>query len=189
VRVVNTFLPFPSFIKSARVLDDKRLGQQRNEVRQILHALHGGVGYANHPATIMWRGYHVALVNYGLAVCDEWIGRGHRDSQREIIADFIPFCRDPWIALTPRELKDKGLLPWWFGWKHFHESHRSNLMRKNADHFEWRIWEELGNTDPIDPGLPYVWPQSIKHEWFEKHAGAPARTKRFYSSSPPPTPG
>jgi Pyrimidine dimer DNA glycosylase len=36
---MQTFLPFPSFEESARVLDNKRLGKQRVETMQILKAL------------------------------------------------------------------------------------------------------------------------------------------------------
>lgn len=36
---MQTFLPFPSRVKSARVLDDRRLGKQRVECLQILGAL------------------------------------------------------------------------------------------------------------------------------------------------------
>lgn len=48
---MQTFLPFPSFIESARVLDNKRLCKQRVECLQILKALHDpSYGWQNHPA-------------------------------------------------------------------------------------------------------------------------------------------
>lgn len=38
---MQTFLPYPSIIKSLRCLDNKRLGKQRVETLQILRALRG----------------------------------------------------------------------------------------------------------------------------------------------------
>ena len=60
--MVNTFLPYPDFVKSAKILDYKRLGKQRVEAWQILRALRGETkGWRNHPATNLWRGHEKAL--------------------------------------------------------------------------------------------------------------------------------
>ena len=37
---MQTFLPYPNFVASARALDTKRLGKQRVDTRQIQNALH-----------------------------------------------------------------------------------------------------------------------------------------------------
>jgi hypothetical protein len=63
---MQTFLPYASFSESAKALDYKRLGKQRVECRQILRALEHGGGWANHPATRLWRGYETALKAYSL---------------------------------------------------------------------------------------------------------------------------
>ena len=48
---MQTFLPYPDFVASARCLDRRRLGKQRVEVLQLLRALLvPGSGWANHPA-------------------------------------------------------------------------------------------------------------------------------------------
>lgn len=53
---MQTFLPYPSFAESARVLDRQRLGKQRVEVLQLLRALTGQTkGWANHPAALKAR--------------------------------------------------------------------------------------------------------------------------------------
>lgn len=170
--VVNTFLPYPSFVRSAHVLDRARLGRQRTEVVMILRALHGeSRGYVNHPAAVMWRGYEAALVDYGIAVCNEWESRGHHDTQRTHICDYFPM-RNRYETIGPRELKHLGLLPWWFGWRHFHRSHRSNLYRKDP------MWYEDFAED--GPDLPYVWPKPDERVWGEKHAGAHRRTWQWY---------
>ena len=65
---MQTFLPYEDFEKSARVLDDKRLGKQRSESIIILKTLlgvyekEGRKGWPHHPATKMWAGHEVALL-------------------------------------------------------------------------------------------------------------------------------
>lgn len=134
---MQTFLPYSNFELSAKTLDRQRLGKQRVETLQILKALEAGTGgWANHPATRMWKGHTNALVAYGVAICDEWIGRGYKDT-----------CRDKILAYRNNETND---LPDWVGDKAFHRSHRSNLTRKFPEHYS-KFWDE-----PDD--LEYIWP-------------------------------
>lgn len=130
---MQTFLPYPDFVASARCLDYRRLGKQRVEAYQILRALLGeSKGWINHPATKMWDGYEAALAGYMNAMIDEWIARGYRNTMA-------------WRGTC-------GLiLPPWFGKEEFHASHRSNLLRKDPVHYG-----QFGWTEP--PDLPYVWP-------------------------------
>ena len=139
---MQTFLPYASFEASAAVLDRQRLGKQRVEVLQILRTLSGeSTGWVNHPAVRMWRGWEHELVDYGLAVCQEWCHRDYRDTCAQKIARF------DMLYHTQRTLKR----PPWFGDAAFHLSHRSNLLRKDAAWYG-RFW-------PDDPNnLPYVWP-------------------------------
>ncbi|MDT5035120.1 MAG: hypothetical protein QOE03_305, partial [Micromonosporaceae bacterium] len=58
---VQTFLPYPEFATSARVLDQRRLGKQRVEAIQVLRGLIvPGYGWRHHPAVKMWAGYEEA---------------------------------------------------------------------------------------------------------------------------------
>ena len=136
---MQTFLPIPDFKASASCLDRLRLGKQRVEVKQLLNAIASGTGgWANHPAARMWRGHEEALAEYGLAVCEEWISRGYRDS---LAPEFRKLCLD----------KPSIVKPAWFGDSAFHDSHKSNLLRKDLVYyckFGWNV--------PHD--LPYVWP-------------------------------
>lgn len=135
---MQTFLPYPDFAASAKVLDRQRLGKQRVETYQLLNALHGGSkGWVNHPAARMWRRHTDALVEYGLAVCDEWRARGYVDNMRPRIQAFATGARP--------------VMPPWLGDAVFHRSHRSNLLRKLPAHYR-QHWPDL--TDDI----PYVWP-------------------------------
>lgn len=68
---MQTFLPYASFVESARVLDAKRLGKQRVETFQLLRASTiPGHGFRNHPAARMWAENLPALVSYGLVMTD-----------------------------------------------------------------------------------------------------------------------
>lgn len=139
---MQTFLPYPVFEQSARVLDRARLGKQRIETQQLLSANLAGTGWKNHPAAKMWRGYEPALIVYGIAMCDEWIRRGYRDTRRPLFVEW------------GRELFEPGQqieFPPFIGDPRFHASHRSNLLRKNPEHYGQFGWTEA-------PDMPYYWP-------------------------------
>lgn len=119
---MQTFLPYPSFIESARVLDNKRLGKQRVEALQILSTLKYGSRWRNHPAVRMWNGYDQSLVSYGMAICLEWKSRGFQDSCLNKILEYQSF-------------NQSEEMPFWLGYEKFHLSHQSNLIRKNATHY------------------------------------------------------
>lgn len=142
---MQTFLPYGDFAKSAKVLDRQRLGKQRIECKQILHALIGtSKGWVNHPATVMWRGYEHKLCRYGIEVCREWILRGYKDRQHDY------FCY--WYDNLIRTAGSRSCLyPPWLWDEDLHASHRSNLLRKDPEHYG-----QFGWTEPND--LPYVWP-------------------------------
>lgn len=130
---MQTFLPYPDFKKSSKVLDNKRLGRQRAEVLTILRGK-----WANHPASKMWRGYEYQLAEYGLAVCREWKKRGYIDNTEKKIRS------------EQKKHRDKGL-PEWFGNRKFHRAHKSNLLRKNPLHYK-DIFKNIPDN------LPYIWP-------------------------------
>lgn len=138
---MQTFLPYPDFWESAKCLDNQRLGKQRVECLQILNALKPETdtwgsrisrGWVNHPATKMWRGYEGALRYYMHCCITVWEHRGFKNS---IEKQHIPVVKNP---------------PW-IGDKAFHDSHKSNLLRKAPfwyGKFNWNVRDDL----------PYVWP-------------------------------
>jgi hypothetical protein len=130
---MQTFLPYPSFVASAKSLDYRRLGKQRVEARQILKALRSGGGWQHHPAVRMWGGFEGALVLYGNLIIEEWMNRGYRNT--------MEICETGVVRMPP-----------WLGDDVFHASHRSNLLRKDPN---W--YGQFGWTDRDD--LPYVWPK------------------------------
>lgn len=144
---MQTFLPYASFERSARVLDERRLGKQRVEVLQCLRALHvPNYGWRHHAAVRMWRGNEEALAAYGLAVCRVWIRAGCADTVAgKIVVE---------LGRAPRrqpELRRLGLLPRWLGRRDFHLAHRSALVARDP------TWYRRFFPDVRDD-LPYVWP-------------------------------
>lgn len=154
---MQTFVPYPSFSDSAKVLDDKRLGKQRVEAKQILIALGVPVGqhdgnpssrWRHHPAVKMWRGFERYLAHYAIAICQEWKSRGFHDSLEE---QFVDASR--WIVSAFHDISPSSVcgIPPWFGDDKVHASHRSNLLRKFPEHYSKFSWSESSD-------LPYVWP-------------------------------
>ena len=130
---MQTFLPYPDFKKTAECLDWRRLGKQRIEAMQILRALENhNYGWQNHPAVNMWRGFEAMLAVYHNTIIEEWISRGYRNSMKIIAPN------------------SAAISPSWLGNSDFHASHRSNLLRKNPEHYAQFGWTESDN-------LPYVW--------------------------------
>jgi len=132
---MQTFLPYPDFVKSAKVLDYRRLGKQRVEAQQILNVLQGTTdAWKNHPAVKMWRGYENALIVYRNTMIEEWMNRGYNNTML-----ILPIY------------SDEIVMPKWFGDKAFHAAHRSSLLRKDPVFYGQYKWTESSD-------LEYVWP-------------------------------
>jgi hypothetical protein len=145
---MQTFLPYPSFARSAAVLDRRRLGKQRVEALQILRALtRTDYGSQHHPAVLMWRSHEEALLAYGAAVCDEWCRRGSPDTCLEQMRREIGLER----SRSQRELRLAGALPPWLGRRAVHRSHQSALVRKQPEWYRPRFPD-------VAADLAYVWP-------------------------------
>lgn len=133
---MQTFLPYPDFIQSVKVLDYRRLGKQRVETFQVLNILLDRTptkGWRNHPVTKMWTGYEEALKLYQNFTILEWIDRGYKNTMK-------------FEHIDHSSLK----YPEWFGKEEFHKSHRSNLLRKDYEYYSQYF------DDPAD--LEYYWP-------------------------------
>ncbi len=148
---MQTFTPDSDFEAAARALDSKRLGKQRVEVIQIVRALTvPGYAWANHPATLMWRGFEEALGRYGLTVCDVWVERGFADTcAATISADLTTFGIGRIRSYA--ELFAAEALPGWLFDVDLLRSHQSALVRKDPDHYRDRF-------PNVPDDLAYVWP-------------------------------
>jgi hypothetical protein len=143
---MQTFLPHASFHQCATILDDKRLGKQRVEAKQILNALQGkSKGWRNHPATLMWYGYEKALCFYHDCMVSEWMRRGFKNK--------MPFLHP--YGFVP----DKDYPHWWHDdvtLDKIMNSHRSNLLRKNWAYYQPVLSKRRLSLPPDN--LPYFWP-------------------------------
>jgi hypothetical protein len=149
---VQTFLPDPDFLVSARLLDDRRLGKQRVEAMQILRALtRERYGWQSHPAVLMWTGYEEALVRYGLEVCRAWTERGRADTVAVTIVDDLRVGTGRRRVRSQPALARAARLPPWLGDPDLHRSHRSALVRKDPEWYRPRFPD-------VPDDLPYVWP-------------------------------
>lgn len=89
---MQVFRPYIDWRKSARVLDDRRLGKQRVECKQVLNAIlrklglivDGKRGWLNHPIVLTYfnsgRPYIADLAGFFRACVDEWRARGYSSS-------------------------------------------------------------------------------------------------------------
>lgn len=83
---MNVFLPYSDFGACVRALDNRRLGKQRVECKQIALAIlrregrleDSKKGWMNHPAVRVWQGHLSDLFHYYLAARDEWCRRGFK---------------------------------------------------------------------------------------------------------------
>lgn len=139
---MQTFMPEPCFQLSAQRLDNKRLGKQRVEAKQIYLALTvPGYGWQHHPAVKMWRGYLDALAAYGHAMCAEWMKRGFRDGMEQWFIDH--YMLDSGDCPVPEWMFDERVI----------RSHRGSLIRKDPAWYGRYQWQDATFTG-------YYWPTS-----------------------------
>jgi hypothetical protein len=134
---MQTFLPLPDFMDTARCLDYRRLGKQRVEAMQILNILSGKTqsnAWKNHPAISLWKDNISALKIYCNTMIDEWIRRGYKNTMKKY---YIPIDYD-----SP--------YPDWFGDNDFHSRHRAALLFKNYEWYTQFNWSE-------EPKIDYRW--------------------------------
>jgi len=146
---MQTFLPYADFQKSAKCLDYRRLGKQRVEAKQIINLLEqydngkdiSKLGWGNHPAVNMWKGHTYLLMAYYNEILDEWIRRGYKNNMKHYE---IPIL-DDWLGSNVTYEQ-----PSWRFRKDFHDSHKSNLLRKDKEYYGKFNWG-------VPDNLPYVW--------------------------------
>jgi hypothetical protein len=154
---MQTFLPYPNIKESLKVLDNKRLGKQRVESYQIINAITGRPkldgtpykGWLNHPCSVMWRENIPALKLYYNLCIDEWVSRGFKNTmKKEEIFGTIEY-------------------PKWFGVKEFHDSHKSNLLKKDFEFYSQYSWD-------VNPNNPYIWIDK-DNRWYRQESGEKTR--------------
>lgn len=135
---MQTFLPYSDFYKCALCLDKKRCWKQVVEASQLIAGLENrtpGNGWRNYPASKMWANYLPAFKMYYNMFWSVSI------QTHNIKADKLQLIH----------FNEAIIYPPWLGDKRLHESHRSNLLRKNKEFYSKYGWTEPDN-------LPYWWP-------------------------------
>lgn len=160
---MQTFLPYPSFQWSLESLDPKRLGKVRADAWTILRALHKGpvtvriivgaphrtyvhsvpTAWWNDRCLQMWIGRHLLLRQYLTMACDLWTSLGYKDTIRDRIGE-LEFCEMEALPIT-----SDGLVRL-TGEDEFHNSHKSNLLRKDPVFYGRRNWQ-------VEPNMRYRW--------------------------------
>lgn len=135
---MQTFLPFPNYIRSVESLDYKRLGNQRVEAKQIINILEGkqtSAGWKNHPAVKMWVGYTNSLKYYANCCIDEWVKRGYKNT------------------MPKYDVTHDNIDPWFIGNEDFHRAMRARLIEKDEEYY----LPKFPNDKKFNDGK-YFWP-------------------------------
>jgi len=154
---MNTFLPYPDFLHSAKVMDKKRCWKQVVEAKQIISILShleecpkDKVPWGEHPAVKMWVGYGCALkayFNMFLIICKT---KHNINTKYETIA----LQEDDLFGKICGSVLDlQYSLPWWLGNGDFHRAMRSRLIEKNKEFYLPLFPEDKGFNNG-----KYLWP-------------------------------
>ena len=128
-------MPYASYEDSVDCLDPKRLG---NQIYREAKTLVSGK-WPNHPVSKMWINYRYSLCDYAIAGLFELKRRGR---------DYPHWFK--WFSDMQQTFENTGK-PSFVGNEAFHESHRSNLLRKNKEYYSQFNWQ-------VPDDLPYIWP-------------------------------
>lgn len=170
--MVNTFV-IGSKLKYLQYLDDKRLGKQRVEAKQLIDILeyydeHGVMpdqGWTNHKATKMWIGHTKALKVYFNKTVELWISRGFKNNYDfyEVDDCEIIKCKFDGKKAEFEKEANSDTFPIWFSFPPFHYSHRAALYMKNPEYYE------SFRTKKVIPyiGMGYFWPSDHSNEVYE----------------------
>lgn len=156
---MQTFLPFPTALQSASVIDNKRLVAQVKEAAQILQILvnparyNNAPGYLHHPIVDMWRGHERALALYGQTFAKEYESRFKKTHKA-----WPFFCE----TFTTHGSPDGNfVIPPWIGDEEFHKSHRRALLSKDYYWYKSKPFFAL-----LIPIVKYLWYDPARRQWF-----------------------
>lgn len=133
---MQVFMPYDNFYESLMCLDPSRLG---NQIYRECKTLVNG-GWKNHPASKIWYNHRYQLCEYALVGLD--VLRTQRNR---------PYPKwEKWFAEKQKEFDPESGFPKIFGYKPYHDSHKSNLLRKNPQWYSQFNWD-------VPDDLPYIW--------------------------------
>lgn len=141
---MQTFLPYPDFEESAKVLGDKRLNNQINENLILVRTLTGwykdhnkyGKGWPDHPVTKMWSNARMLLDRYAEACLREYCRRGHDTKLR--YAKLMEALYWPQHKEFKEHWSDHYRNEYsagWLGNDNLHKQYRSILIQKKPEEY------------------------------------------------------
>jgi hypothetical protein len=153
---MQTFLPYKSFVNTARTLDNKRLNKQILECYQILKVMHNNdphAGWRNHPAVKMWRGHAKSLWNYTMCMVDEAVIRGIKtDGNMRNLLALRDEVRHTWTSGDPAWMDNKAIMA------RVTTTHKANLYRKDPlQYFDFEEAVSSKNNEPCCDRCNYYW--------------------------------
>lgn len=168
-----------SSLHHIKILDNKRLGKQRLEAKQILNILeyydkHGifpNTGWIHHKIVKIWMGHTYALKVYFNKVIYYWKERGFQNSYDYYDVDeescpIIPCKFDGKTALFEQQANSMTF-PLWYSYPPYYLSQRAALLMKDREYY---LGQQL-LTPEVEPYLlkGYLWPcdhgDKIYHQW------------------------
>ena len=121
---------------TAKALDNRRLGKQRVEAKQIIRDLLGETSYRiNHPSVKSWRGHVEALKEYYNIIVNEWVERGYNNT------------------MELYNVEDNIKYPSWANNEKIHFSHQARLIQKDEEYYKDKF-----NPPSIYLQYDYIWP-------------------------------
>lgn len=152
---MQTFLPYPDFLKSAQVLDKKRCWKQVVEAKQIISILShleecpkDNVPWKNHPAVKMWENHIPELAIYFNSFLNISIDIHKINTKYDYYRPIFFYGKRAFVH-------DSIILnfPFWLGNEDFHRSHRARLIEKDRDFY----LPSFPNDERFNDGK-YLWP-------------------------------
>lgn len=123
---------------------------------QILISL----GFVSHPAVLLWFHSLKCLEYYINVHIEEWVRRGNNN----------------FMSLYEVGILKPSDFPVWTQDSYFHDRHKSNLLKKEPDHYS-----QFPDFVQIGPELPYFWPFTSKTS--NGICDSNSRYQHFFSSS------
>lgn len=146
---MNTWLPYPDYLESARVLDPATLVDQPNQVLAILDVIHESDTsiYRGAPDQVvnMWRDHEAQLCEYGLTMVEQCLQGPSEFTNLARVKENLEWHLD--CATSGEYSMDK---PKWFGDLDFHDSHKAALLRTMPEFYRDKF--------DVDRTLPLIWP-------------------------------
>lgn len=149
---MQTFIPFPDYVETAKSLDIQRL---RNQCCNESIVLSRGK-WPNHPASKMWRGHEFQFAIYNVALAAEWRERAKAEGKPTASADkWFAY----WVNKAMEHRHENTEPPAWLGDERVHSTHRSCLLAKNPEWYSQFDWAEQPTHQSEDGKWPYFWPK------------------------------